>query len=354
MYRILVTILIYSALASSHSSGSTIGDEFDLLIQKLVFGGTRVTRTAVLAAARSTFPETYFKDARWTTKKMDFAVHVQEESMDQEAFEKKFIPITQDRAMDIYYIVGVTQMLFKEVGIRALPVGGTMLGMLRNKGQLPHDDDADFAILEDDLTKVILLASELKRYGLKYRIAPGYGLQITTNLGKSGPKLVGTAVGNVFRTIMNSIFNTTLKNKDLTKRAFIDIMPIKFYEDEEVYRYSAALAEEIWWKQVIPKDLFEEPFETFEYGMITIDGPRRELSEPAILEAYPYSLTHVAQTVDHRGNQNPEPYLYPLTEDQVKPFMLNSEYQQRLDERLESVGLVRKSGKFIRKELFNS
>ena len=117
----------------------------------------------LLTCAEKTLPAPFFRHARWK-EKVDHKgsdLPMQKKSLSDEEFQQTFKFIEKERALEIYYIIAITQMLFNKHHIKAMPIGGTMLGMLRNEGQLPYDDDADFALNKKDWDKVWALRNKL-------------------------------------------------------------------------------------------------------------------------------------------------------------------------------------------------
>jgi phosphorylcholine metabolism protein LicD len=60
----------------------------------------------------------------------------------------------------------VIDNLFAKEGIEYCATSGTQLGITRNQGIIPNDDDADIAVLLNDRKKILSLGKELKQYGL--------------------------------------------------------------------------------------------------------------------------------------------------------------------------------------------
>lgn len=65
-------------------------------------------------------------------------------------------------------------LFFEEKEINYFIDGGTMLGCVRDKGQIKHDDDIDIGMLEPDMLKLLDYADEL---------AQRYNLSIILNFG---------------------------------------------------------------------------------------------------------------------------------------------------------------------------
>jgi len=172
------------------------------LMAKLTYAsdfGKKVCKESLLFCARAAFPASFFRHAKWSAiadasgkdlKKLS-------EPMGDEEFLEKFPPISTKRALDIYYIVAITQKILSDHNIRALPIGGTMLGMLRNGGQLPHDDDADFVVPDEDLASIRSLEKEFKRYHLSVRYAFGISAQVYPTGGRNSLELTIAMIWNV-------------------------------------------------------------------------------------------------------------------------------------------------------------
>ncbi len=275
-----------------------------------------------------------------------------DEPLSQSEFEAKFTPISHERAVDIYYITGVLQFLFEKHHIQSLPVGGTLLGMLRNQGLLPHDDDADFAVVPRDYKKVKNLKVELAQYGLGLRSASGVGLQVYplagringSNGGRTTLGLNFIAFANTVVGLLPSVFQGLKCN--LTKRGFVDIMPIKKHLDG-VYRYSAVFAEGNWFHDFLSEAFVEEDLRYYDFGPLKVRAPVRELSTKFILRSYPHSLTHAQRTVDHQTNSRPDPILVPLTEEQKQAFPLNGDDRRELNNRFARAGLALSEDGFV-------
>jgi len=310
-----------------------------LLTGQSTFALPDLTKKFYLSLAKSSLPPSFFRHARWVTQDHENRdLPKLDEPMSMEEFNKAFPPISHERAVEIYYIVGVTQMLLADNHIPMVPIGGTLLGMLRNQGLLPHDDDADFAVLEGHLKDILALQPFFKKYGLSLRKVPGLSLQVyLSESHESVPKLGKRVVKNLAHSHMPRF----VKEVELTKHGFIDLMAVRYHEDVNAYRYSQELSEEIWWHETLSPELFaRHGYQQHRFGPLLLSGAPFELCRDAILESYPDSLTHAMRTVDHRAGMAPEPLLVPLTDEQKQPFPLNTSDRRSFEQRLSSVGLM--------------
>jgi len=63
----------------------------------------------------------------------------------------------------LYNLMEYFDKLSQEHDIKYWADGGTSLGMIRNKGIIPHDDDIDVGILQEDMDKLKSLSEKLKQ-----------------------------------------------------------------------------------------------------------------------------------------------------------------------------------------------
>ncbi len=301
-----------------------------------------VPKAVIYALSKQMLSPSFFRHARWNTPEQRKALTVQptETPMSMEEFEKVHPPISKERALEIHYILAVTQHLFQKHGIKALPVGGTMLGLLRNGGQLPHDDDADFAVKEADYDKIVGLGSELRQYGLKLRHIPGEGLQICPLNDLGLPGLMAIQGRNALAKVVGRL-GLKISQRAITERGFIDIIPVAYDDSIHEYRYSGAYAKDIWYHQTIPEELMDCENSSYRFGPVRIQAPaNREAMQKNILQVYNKCMTHVMATPDHRLKQdNLCQRLVRLTEDQKRPFPFQREDISELKRRLKAVGL---------------
>merc|ERR1712232_1489739 len=78
--------------------------------------------------------------------------------------------------MALYRTVHVAGRLLNRHGIAWWAYGGTLLGAVRNKGIIPHDNDIDFATLDYDKLDSKELREDLRRNG--------YYLRFSTRVGR--------------------------------------------------------------------------------------------------------------------------------------------------------------------------
>ena len=89
--------------------------------------------------------------------------------------------LTDYEVDQLYNIVQITAQILEETQIKYTIQGGTLLGAVRNGGLIPHDNDADFDVLETDLPKIRELKSLFERHELVLVEVPGWGMQVSYN-----------------------------------------------------------------------------------------------------------------------------------------------------------------------------
>lgn len=265
-----------------------------------------------------------------------------DEPYPQEEFLQKFPHIDNARAVDIYYIVGVLEYLFDKHKMIRVEVGGTLLGMLRNHGLLPHDDDADYAVVMSSKEMKRILGPELKQFGLALRSAPGIGIQVYPIGGRT---VFGLSLVCFTNTLFSPIPIKALQ-KDMTYRGFVDLMPIKKVPGKDFYRYDALFAQANWFHDILRRELVEGSMEDYRFGPLIVRGPNSQQAHEAINKSYPNAMTHIQRTPGHTKNEKKlSSKLVPLTPEQKQPFPLTEEDLTSLNERFEAAGFVLNDGR---------
>ncbi|CAM3679068.1 LicD family protein [Parendozoicomonas haliclonae] len=329
-----MTLLLAGAMFSCSMAQAAVGVPGIRFLPKPVF----------FMLAKSMMPHSYFRHARWAedVTRQPHNLPVNNQELSTEDFLKLYKPIPHERAVDIYFMVMALTSIFEELDIKALPVGGTMLGMLRNKGQLPHDDDADFAVKLDDYDTLLQHPELFAQYGLKLRRIPGLGMQLCFADDQEWPAMTVTLARNTMAGALNKL-KIPVAKKPLTKKAFIDITPVQLDEEADAYRYYGDYASEIWYQQTIPRELIEGEYSYYSFGPTRIRAPKDKHALLANMESvYPHSMTHIMRTPDHSLHQNVKAELRPLTTGQKQPFPLTRDDFTSLKQKVSDAGLLSK------------
>ena len=126
--------------------------------------------------------------------------------------------------------------------IKYWAIGGTALGMVRNKGIIPHDDDVDVGMLEEDVDKLTSLKEQYKN-NLYYFVTES------------------SLMGDVNR------IKTKYKNQEIQ----LDIIVYKKDKDKYIpSQQYLSYYPNAWFYE---KELF--PLRRFPFGKIKINGPKK-------------------------------------------------------------------------------
>ncbi len=80
--------------------------------------------------------------------------------------------LEEDALQDLYQMLKDTSELFERAGVRYAASSGTALGMMRNGGFIPWDDDADLVILHEDEPKLYHLQKAFDTLGYSLILDP--------------------------------------------------------------------------------------------------------------------------------------------------------------------------------------
>lgn len=192
-----------------------------------------------------------------------------------------------DNEVDLLYdIVEITASILEKHNIRYIMEGGTLLGAVRNGGLIPHDNDADFNVLEDDIHNIQLLKHEFDKHDLEIIVTPGWGLQISF---KSSPTLD-----------IPDLWTDGLSTWT-SKWPFLDLIAIK--KEENKYVYAQDVAKNDYPNYYLEIQDWENQLEKFPFGHLMLfticgDKPRKNYLD----RHYPDWNTKIVMNMDHRKN----------------------------------------------------
>lgn len=70
---------------------------------------------------------------------------------------------TQIDTNDIYNLLQIVSCNFEQNNVEYIITGGTLLGAVRHRGLIPHDDDADVAVLNKTPSEILIMLEELNK-----------------------------------------------------------------------------------------------------------------------------------------------------------------------------------------------
>ncbi|UJR07162.1 hypothetical protein I4U23_011450 [Adineta vaga] len=188
----------------------------------------------------------------------------------------------------LYDIVEVTDGLFNQHHIRYTIEGGTFLGAVRNGGLIKHDNDADFNILQDDISKIKTLKHDFAEYGLEIIDTPGWGLQISH---QDSPTLAADLW-------------TDGTHKWTSKWPFLDLIAIRWDDKQEKYIYAGDVAHNDYPEYYLTKSDWENPFERIAYGHLMLWVVGGENNRRAYLDRHFENWKKMVEMkMDHRANE---------------------------------------------------
>lgn len=158
-------------------------------------------------------------------------------------------PINPELHKKLYNMMEYFDNLCGKNKIKYWSQGGTTLGMVRNKGIIPHDDDIDVAMLQKDFDKLMKLSDKLKQDG--YQI-----FHYTEKNIKNNP--LGL---NLYK--MGKINDESL---------WIDIFI--YIKDKDKYIFKDKISRSSWPAEwYVEKELF--PLKRYTFGKLKIYGPNK-------------------------------------------------------------------------------
>lgn len=146
---------------------------------------------------------------------------------------------------DLYNMMDYFDKFCQKHDIKYWADGGTALGMMRNKGIIPHDDDIDVGILEEDCDKLIRLEDDFRK--------DGYIVEKGDNCFKFSQKKYLNNSEHIFsKWIDLFVFKKENNKYILTDKKNQKIWPLEWFYENELF-----------------------PIRRFSFGKININGPNK-------------------------------------------------------------------------------
>lgn len=175
---------------------------------------------------------------------------------DTESRKRLYKEMLTDLEVDLLYdIIEITNDILNQNNIRYTIAGGTLLGAVRNGGLIPHDNDADFDVLEDDLDQIRSLVDQFALFGLIIIEIPGWGLQISH---KNSPDLEV------------NLWSDNIGNKWTSKWPFLDLISIKYDNQEKIYKLAQETAKHDYPDYYLTEEDWKNPFEKIKFGHLNL------------------------------------------------------------------------------------
>lgn len=212
--------------------------------------------------------------------------------------------LTDYEVDQLYNIVQITAQILEETQIKYTIQGGTLLGAVRNGGLIPHDNDADFDVLETDLPKIRELKSLFERHELVLVEVPGWGMQVSYNDSlELAPGLW-----------------TDGEKSWTSKWPFLDLISIQFDDMTETYILAQIVARADYPDYHLTREEWETPFEKIQFGHLWLNVIATNAARVNYLNRnYPHWNERLHMIMDHRANVYfDEPIECPIRDDDRK------------------------------------
>lgn len=195
--------------------------------------------------------------------------------------------LTQEEVDLLYDIMEITDDILIRYEIRYSISGGTTLGSIRNGGLIPHDNDADFNVLESDLDRVRNLKDEFNKHNLVIVDIPGWGLQVSH---KNSPDL-------------EECIWTDGKTSWTSKWPFLDLIAIKYDESTNRYVLAGSVARDDYPNYYLTRSDWDVPFERIKFGHLYLNAIAGHENRINYLNRhYPNWDKQIEMIMDHRKN----------------------------------------------------
>jgi phosphorylcholine metabolism protein LicD len=147
----------------------------------------------------------------------------------------------------LYELMEILDTKFTQAGIQYMVTCGTLLGVVREGKIIPHDDDIDIDVYQDQIDKVVSVLSEICAENPKYHYYP---------FSLFGYKFV----------------NMESHQIDQDNGAQIDIF-IRNRDNENIVYYQHKNASILWPKEAVVKKSFVFPLKRAKFGKISVSIP---------------------------------------------------------------------------------